>query len=172
MHDEIVTYVGSNQQSPEQDESLPLQHALCQEQAAEEIPPAFDIPPNLIAADSNVITPEMLTLVELSQHQIDSIVRTVPGGAANVQDIYPLTPLQEGSLFHRLLNERSDSYVLSTLFELPSHAEVDLLIHAVQRVIDRHDILRSAVQWADLPRPVQIVYRRAFLPTQQLPLDP
>src|SRR5690606_22628644 len=59
------------------------------------------------------VTPSIITLNELTQTQIDPIVRAVPGGAANIQDAYSLTPLQEGMLFHYLLNPESDAYVVS-----------------------------------------------------------
>src|SRR5262249_21111706 len=49
----------------------------------------IDAPPNLIPTDCSHITPEMLPLVQLEPQHIEQIVRSVPGGAANIQDIYP-----------------------------------------------------------------------------------
>ena len=110
------------------------------------------------------VAADLPPLIQLDSQQIDVILRAVPDGASNVQDVYPLSPLQEGMLFHHLANERSDSYVLWSLFELRTPDCLDAFINALQRVIDRHDVLRSAVLWEKLPHPVQVVHRQARLP--------
>ncbi len=65
---------------------------------------AVTVPPNRIGPDCAIITPDLLPLITLEQPAIDAIVATVPGGARNVQDIYPLAPLQEGILFHSVMS--------------------------------------------------------------------
>lgn len=133
----------------------------------------FEVPPNLIPLGCETITPEMLTLLELDGEHIQRIVRSVPGGAANIQDIYPLAPLQEGIHFHHLLNDQGgDVYVLPTLLTVASRTQAEEIAAALQHVIDRHDILRTAVLWEQLPNPVQVVYRKATLPVIEVALDP
>ena len=132
----------------------------------------FVVPPNLIPAECKAITPQMLPLVELESEQIKCIVQAVRGGAPNIQDIYPLAALQEGILFHHLLNERSgDPYVLPILLSLSSREVLENFILALQQVMDRHDVFRSAVLWEQLPQPVQVVYRRADLPLEEFVLN-
>ncbi len=117
------------------------------------------------------ITPDMLPLVSLSQEQIDRIAASVAQGAANIRDIYPLAPLQEGILFHHLLESQGDPYLLRSVVAFEHRTDLDAFLAALQTVINRHDILRSAVYWLDLPQPVQVVYRQAPLFIEQLTLD-
>ena len=122
------------------------------------------IPPNRIPEGCTRITPDMLPLIALNQSQIDAIVARAPGGSLNVQDIYPLAPLQEGLLVHHRMSNDSDAYVLRALMAFKDRRGIQEFVNALQAVIDRHDVLRTAVQWEGLPEPVQIVCRKAILP--------
>ncbi|MFN9545795.1 MAG: non-ribosomal peptide synthetase, partial [Cyanobacteriota bacterium] len=126
------------------------------------------VPPNRIPPDCTRLTPDLLPLVTLEQKAIDQIVATVPGGACNVQDIYPLGPLQEGLLFHHLLQEEGDAYVLATVLRFDSRAGLESFLSACQAVINRHDIFRTAFAWEGLPEPVQVVWRNAPLPIEEV----
>lgn len=128
-----------------------------------------EVPPNQIPPGSEVITPQMLPLIQLEAEHIERIVAMVPGGAANIQDIYPLAPLQEGILFHHLLNKNhGDPYVLPMLLSFSSEEKLTEFMSALQSVVDRHDVLRTAVLWEQLPRPVQVVYRQARIQIAEL----
>jgi amino acid adenylation domain-containing protein len=119
------------------------------------------------AADPK-ITPDMLPLADLTQDDIDAIVSQVAEGAAGIQDIYPLSPLQEGILFHHLLETQGDPYITRSLLAFDGRRDLNAFLDALQTVIDRHDILRSSVHWHGLPQPVQVVHRRAVLPVEEL----
>lgn len=126
---------------------------------------------NLIPADCEYIIPAMLPLVSLSLEEIEVIVNQVPGGVSNIQDIYPLGPLQEGVLFHHRLKPKGDAYVLCDLFRIRSKQEVHKFLEALQFVINRHDVLRTAILWNKLSIPVQVICRQVELPVSWIELE-
>ncbi|WP_439397117.1 amino acid adenylation domain-containing protein [Bradyrhizobium sp. PMVTL-01] len=129
------------------------------------------VPANLISEQSPAITPEMLPLIELTQGEIERIVATVPGGVGNIQDIYGLSPLQDGILFHHLLATKGDPYLLVSQMAFADRDLLERYLVAVQRVVDRHDILRTSFVWEGLSRPAQLVWRKARLEVIEVELD-
>ncbi|TMP37392.1 non-ribosomal peptide synthetase [Pseudoalteromonas rubra] len=132
----------------------------------------FIVPQNLIPAQASTISPEMLPLIELTQDSIDAIITQVPGGTANVQDMYPLAPLQEGVLFVHTMNQQHDPYVSTMAFELDSEQQLAQLKEELNFVIKRHDVLRTAIFWRGREQAVQVVLRDAELPVTLLSFEP
>ncbi|WP_207922948.1 condensation domain-containing protein, partial [Micromonospora sp. KC606] len=133
--------------------------------------PRVAVPDNAITRESTFITPSMLPLVDLTQAEIDHVVAQVPGGIANVQDIYELSPLQDGMLFHHLLKESGDTYIVGSKMAFASRDLLDRYLEAAQHVVDRHDVLRTSFVWDELSSPVQVVWRHAPLDVEFVELD-
>ncbi|NHB90413.1 non-ribosomal peptide synthetase, partial [Photorhabdus tasmaniensis] len=133
---------------------------------------AVIVPSNVITSATTTLTPEMLPLIDLTQADIDRIVRQVPGGVTHIQDIYALSPLQDGILFHHLLANEGDPYLVVSQMAFAERTLLDRYLVAVQQVVDRHDILRTAFIWQELSVPAQVVWRQAPLSVIELTLDP
>src|SRR5262249_31529729 len=88
----------------------------------------------------------------------------------NVDDVYPLSPMQEGLLFHTLYSARRETYVVSIRWTLAGKLDVPAFRRAWEAVVARHAILRSAVAWEGLPAPIQVVRRAARLPFEEVDL--
>ncbi|MBJ3810045.1 amino acid adenylation domain-containing protein, partial [Streptomyces flavofungini] len=131
----------------------------------------YTVPARAIPAGCERITPPMLPLAELSQADIDAVVSRVPGGAPNVQDVYPLVPSQEGILFHHLMDPGNDPYVIPILLTVPDEDVCDAFVAALQQLVDRHDVMRTAVVTEGLGEPVQVVLRAVPLDVEHRALD-
>ena len=77
-----------------------------------------------------------------------------------------------GFSFTTLMSPDGDPYLLSTLLAFKSREALDAFAETLQRVIDRHDILRTAVMWEGLEEPVQVVLRHVRMPVETAEIDP
>ncbi|CAM5621177.1 Carrier domain-containing protein OS=Streptomyces fumanus OX=67302 GN=GCM10018772_35720 PE=4 SV=1 [Streptomyces fumanus] len=107
-------------------------------------------------------TPSDFPLVTLDQTQVEELEAAVP----DLAEVLPVSPLQEGFLFHALFDERTeDVYVEQIVLTLDGPLHPARLRTSWQALIDRHPTLRVGFrQVAGLDRPVQIVHDRADLP--------
>lgn len=121
--------------------------------------------------NATCITPDMLPGLTITQAQIDSVVCDVAGGVHNIQSIYRLSPLQEGILFHHLMAQEDDPYLLRSIMAFDSKAALDEFLVALEIIVERHDILRSSIHWNGLDQPVQVVHRCAPLALQYFDAD-
>ncbi|WP_448320971.1 amino acid adenylation domain-containing protein, partial [Streptomyces sp. CO7] len=111
-------------------------------------------------------TPSDFPLAGLDQAAVDRLV----GDGQGVEDIWPLTPLQEGMLFHRLTGGADDVYVDQAALLLRGVADPRAFALAWQRVTDRTPALRTSVVWEDVPRPLQVVHRDVEVPVTHVDL--
>jgi amino acid adenylation domain-containing protein len=82
----------------------------------------------------------------------------------DIEDIYELSPLQQGMLFHTLYAPASGVYIEQESFPLHGAIDIAALVRAWNQVVERHPVLRSSFHWEGLEKPVQVVHRRVQLP--------
>ncbi|MCB4762296.1 MAG: amino acid adenylation domain-containing protein, partial [Sulfurovum sp.] len=131
----------------------------------------LDVPENLIPDNCNYITPDMLPLLTISQDEIDKVTKVCQGGVENIQDMYPLSSLQKGMLFHHRLNTEFDTYILPTLLVFNKIDDFNSIIDALQYTIDRHDVLRTSIHYEGLENPIQVVYKTIKLKAQEIKIS-
>ena len=99
-------------------------------------------------------SPSDLPLVALTQGEIERLERRY----RQLEDILPLSPLQEGLLFHALYDVQApDVYTAQTVLGLEGPLDRVVLETSLRALLGRHASLRAVFQHDDLSRPVQII---------------
>ncbi|WP_448724800.1 non-ribosomal peptide synthase/polyketide synthase [Pseudomonas farris] len=106
------------------------------------------------------LTPSDFPLAGLTQIQLDSL----PVAPRQVEDIYPLSPMQQGMLFHTLYEQQVGDYINQLCVDVEG-LQVERFRDAWQAALDAHDVLRSSFIWdGELQRPQQVIHKRLPVP--------
>ncbi|MEW9701791.1 amino acid adenylation domain-containing protein, partial [Paenibacillus sp. SI8] len=111
-----------------------------------------------VSRENAELTPSDVNLKGLTVEELDRLVMlNRPFG--EMEDIYPLSPMQKGMLFDTLMNPQSGAYFEQASFDLLGRFQVEAFEQSMQALIGRHPILRTNFNngWQD--QPLQVVYR-------------
>jgi amino acid adenylation domain-containing protein/non-ribosomal peptide synthase protein (TIGR01720 family) len=111
-----------------------------------------------------IYTPSDFPLAKLSDRQLQRILTLNP----ECEDIYSLAPTQQDMLFDQFGDPTSRVYLIQCIFNIDGKLNRSAWTKAWERVIARHQILRTSFFWQDLDQPVQIVQRNFELPWHEL----
>src|SRR6185436_7721566 len=116
--------------------------------------------------ESGGLTPSDVPLAGLDAPALDRVLAGLPGvHPREVEDLYPLSPLQQGLLFHTL-EGAAGTYAQQLRVTLQGPLDLPAFERAWQRVLDRHPIFRTGFLWRDLERPLQVVRRGVRAPVE------
>ena len=108
-------------------------------------------------------TPSDFPLARLSQTQLDELLQT----KKDVADLFPLSPMQQGMLFHILYTPNTDVYLGQFSCALQGDLDAGALGSAWQQTVNRHDVLRASFIWENLDEPLQLIHKNVRVPLEQ-----
>ncbi|OBP13478.1 hypothetical protein A5320_18180 [Rheinheimera sp. SA_1] len=146
-----------------------LQHLAALLEQGLAIAAEVPIPPYLVPTQGP-LSSEHFNLLSLTEAELAALAQRIPGGLGNIQDIYPLAPLQEGFVFHHLMAPGQDPYLLNIVYRALDSAQTEHFLAGMQALVDRHDAFRTAFLADTISRPVQVVCRSLTLPVRRFTL--
>jgi len=112
---------------------------------------------------SRGVTPSDFPLAGLTQQQLDRL----PVAAEQLEDLYPLSPMQHGMLFHSLYEQGSADYLNQMRLDVEG-LDPERFAQAWQDAAQAHGMLRTGFIWDGLEQPVQVVLRQVRIPFSNL----
>ncbi|OMF39086.1 non-ribosomal peptide synthetase, partial [Paenibacillus peoriae] len=104
------------------------------------------------------LTPSDLSFQGLTAVELDHIVEQT-AAAGELENIYSLTPMQKGILFHGLMEPKSGAYFEQATFDLQGSFQVEAFAESLNQLVDRHQIFRTNFYSGWNEQPLQVVYR-------------
>ena len=87
-----------------------------------------------------------------------------------IEQIYPLTSLQEGMLFHKIMEENSTEYVIQSEYKISQKIDYEIFRESVKLLSRKHEVLRTNIVYKDVEEPRQIILKGKVLETEVLNL--
>ncbi|MGX4200130.1 amino acid adenylation domain-containing protein [Bacillus sp. JK74] len=107
---------------------------------------------------ANIITtPSDFGELDLSLNEFNAIKDKVESDNGVIKRIYPLTPMQEGILFHTLQDESNESYVVQGIFNTDKPIEIEPFKQALQLLSEKHEVLKTNIFRSQLSEPRQVI---------------
>ncbi|SDK20969.1 non-ribosomal peptide synthetase, partial [Pseudomonas indica] len=91
--------------------------------------------------------------------------------AHHLEDVYPLSPLQQGMLFQSLLHQESGVYLMQDRYRIGGDLSVKAFLEAWRQVIAAHPALRTSFLWKTQKQPLQVVHREVGDPVEFIDLE-
>ncbi|MFD9076933.1 condensation domain-containing protein, partial [Streptomyces lasiicapitis] len=111
--------------------------------------------------DAGGLTPSDVPLVKVSQRDLEVWTESHPG----LVDVWPVTPMQSGLLFHSMMADSSfDAYHVQLTFHLSGDVDPERMRRAGQVLLDRYPNLGAAFVTSAAGEPVQLIRERVELP--------
>ncbi|HEU5227603.1 MAG TPA: condensation domain-containing protein, partial [Ktedonobacteraceae bacterium] len=86
----------------------------------------------------------------------------------NIEALYPLSPMQQGMLFHTLYAPEKGMYFEQFSCLLHTTLDLPLFRQAWQWALDRHAVLRTSIHTKNTAKPLQMVHSQVELPWEVL----
>jgi amino acid adenylation domain-containing protein/non-ribosomal peptide synthase protein (TIGR01720 family) len=113
-----------------------------------------------LSEEAGGLTPSDFPLARLTQPQLDAL----PVPVAAIEDVYPLTPMQEGLLLHTLLEPGTGIYYMQDRYRINSELDPQRFAKAWQAVVARHEALRASFCWDNGEQMLQIIHKPGATP--------
>ena len=123
---------------------------------------------DVLARTDGGLSPSDVPLAGLDAPSLARLVERLGVAPGEIEDIFPLSPMQEGMLFHTLYSPDSAAYFEQLAWRAPDDLDADAFRRAWHHVLRRHDVLRAAFAWEGLERPLQIVLRDPEPPFEEV----
>lgn len=114
--------------------------------------------------DEIIFTPSDFSTRDLNLSDFNEIIGSCQEHGEVVEDIYSLTPLQQGMLFHYMINKKTSEYIIQNKFTLASDIDSSIVLQVLELLSMKHAALRTAVHYDKIEKARQVIIKNRKIP--------